>query len=226
MLPLRNAKMPTTQARERASALLDDMGMADRADHLPAELSGGQQQRVAIARALALEPPLILADEPTAHLDYVQVETTLRILRRLTTPGRVLVIVTHDDRLLPLADHVIELAPHRPPPLDGPVEVHLDAGDTVFDQGDAGDLIYVVDEGVIEITRTTPAGDTEVITQRGPDECFGEMAPLFGLPRSAGARARTDARLTGYSVADFRDAMGIERLDGLVRRSGNHSPPA
>lgn len=222
MLPMRIAKMPTRTARARALELLDEMGLSERVDHLPAQLSGGQQQRVAIARALALEPPLLLADEPTAHLDYVQVEATLRILRRLTTPGRVLVIVTHDDRLLPLADQVIELVPHRAPHPESPTTVHLEPGDSLFEQGDPSDLIYVVDAGDIEIVRATAEGHCEVIATCGPDECFGEMGPLFGLRRSAGARARTSVRLTGYSVEDFRAAMGIERLDGLVRRGAGH----
>ena len=84
----------------------------DRLTHKPNNLSGGQQQRVAIARALALDPPLVLADEPTAHLDYVQVESVLRLIRGLTDGGRVVVVSTHDDRMLPLADQIIEMRPH------------------------------------------------------------------------------------------------------------------
>lgn len=72
---------------------------------------GGQQQRVAIARALVHDPPLILADEPTAHLDHIQVEGILRLMRDLASPGRIIVVSTHDDRVSQLADRVIELAP-------------------------------------------------------------------------------------------------------------------
>ena len=187
MLPIRAAKVPTTEGRERARSLLGEMGLAEREDHLPGELSGGQQQRVGDRTGVGLEPPLLLADEPTAHLDYVQVETTLRILRRLTTPGRVLVIVTHDDRLLPLADQVIELVPHRAPPLQSPVDLSFQPGEIVFEQGDTGDLIYIVDTGFIDIVRTTANGTAEVIGECGPNECFGEMGPLFGLQRSAAA---------------------------------------
>ena len=88
--------------------------------HRPGDLSGGQQQRVAVARAIALDPPLILADEPTAHLDFIQVEEVLRLIRELATGERVVVVATHDTRMLPLADRVVELVPHvasadRPP---------------------------------------------------------------------------------------------------------------
>ena len=226
MLPLRIAGFSVRNARRRADELLEEMDLTDRRHHLPSELSGGQQQRVAIARALALDPPLLLADEPTAHLDYVQVETTLRILRRLTSPGRLLVIVTHDDRLLPLADQVIELVPHRPLEPAGPIDLRLDSGEVLFRQGDSSDLVYVVEEGAVEIFRETVGGGREVLGHRGPDGCFGEMGPLFGLPRSASVRAVAATRLTGYSVAQFREVLGLECLDGLVRTGTNGSPAA
>jgi polar amino acid transport system ATP-binding protein len=84
------------QARERALALLDRVGLAHKAQAWPSELSGGQQQRVAIARALAMEPPLMLFDEPTSALDPEMVGEVLLVMRDLVRDGMTLVVVTHE----------------------------------------------------------------------------------------------------------------------------------
>ena len=130
------------------------------ANHRPAQLSGGQQQRVAIARALVHDPPLILADEPTAHLDHIQVEGILRLMRDLASPGRVVVVSTHDDRVSQLADRVIELAPHFSDADRPPEEAHLAAGDVLFRQGERGELIYHVESGLLEVYRELADGGT------------------------------------------------------------------
>ena len=98
-------------ARERAEELLTRVNLQDRMTHRPADLSGGQQQRVAVARAIALDPPLILADEPTAHLDFIQVEEILRLIRQLASDDRMVVVATHDSRVPPMADRIVELVP-------------------------------------------------------------------------------------------------------------------
>lgn len=124
MAPLLAAGMPRSIARARATTLLDEVGLADRGSHRPGGLSGGQQQRVAVARALGHDPPLLLADEPTAHLDRVQVATIIELLRRLVGPERAALVATHDDRLLSIADRVVDLSDEagqtqpKPEPVD------------------------------------------------------------------------------------------------------------
>ncbi len=97
-------------ARERARALLERVGLVHRLGFRPEQLSGGEKQRVAIARALANNPPVILADEPTANLDSAIGRQVARLLRQLATEdGRAVVIVSHDSRLQEIADRVLWL---------------------------------------------------------------------------------------------------------------------
>ena len=179
------------------------VGLEDRMHHRPGKLSGGQQQRVAIARALALDPPLIVADEPTASLDYVQVDGVIRLLRELAAPGRVVVIATHDERLLPLADRVVELTPRPSSESRPPDRVELAAGEVLFRQGATGDLVYEVNSGRIDIIQEQSDGGEHLLAVVEPGNYFGELAPMFGLRRSATARASADgpAVVTGYTLA-------------------------
>jgi len=108
-LPALLAGYPPGQARARATARLDQVGLADRARHLPSMLSGGERQRVAIARALANGPQLVLADEPTGNLDSAAAFDVLRLLEDLHAKGLTLVIVTHDERIAATADRVIPM---------------------------------------------------------------------------------------------------------------------
>lgn len=203
--PLLVAGMAMRDARQRASELLARVDLTDRSDHRPGDLSGGQQQRVAIARALVHNPRLLLADEPTAHLDYIQVEKVLQILRELAGPERIVVVSTHDPRIIPIADRVVDLAPSLATSTRPPEGSLLAAGDVLFEQGSRGDLIYVVELGEIEIVRVLEDGAEEVLTVLRPGQHFGELGPLLGIPRTAAARARTQAAVTGYTVRDFRD---------------------
>src|SRR3546814_6228650 len=98
-MPLMMAGMKRSRALERADRLLDRVGLADRARHKPSKLSGGQQQRVAVARGLAADPAVLLADEPTANLNYIQAEGIISLLRDLRADGRSIVVSSHDDRL-------------------------------------------------------------------------------------------------------------------------------
>jgi putative ABC transport system ATP-binding protein len=206
-IPLRAAGLGARRARRRADGLLAQVGMGERASHRPGELSGGEQQRVAIARALALDPPLLLADEPTAHLDYIQIEGVLRLLREIADEGRMVVVATHDERIVPLADRTIELTPRRPEDIRSRGEVTLTEGEILFRQGDVSDLVYVVEEGQIELVRALARGGEEVLARHGRGEYFGELGPMFKLPRSATARAATPCRLIGLPVGDFRRSL-------------------
>jgi len=111
-VPLEIAGAPN--ALGRARALLDDVGLGDRAHHYPVQLSGGEQQRAALARAVALDPGLLLADEPTGNLDSA---TGARIIELLLTlkrrRGATLVLVTHDEALARHADRVVTLRDGR-----------------------------------------------------------------------------------------------------------------
>jgi ABC-type lipoprotein export system ATPase subunit len=110
LLPTRLPGAPRGGAR-RASRLIDELGLASVADHLPHQLSGGEQQRFALARALVNEPELVLADEPTGSLDAASGAAVLDLLRGLG--GRAVVIVTHEPEAAGIADRVLHLSDGR-----------------------------------------------------------------------------------------------------------------
>ena len=204
MAPLRIAGVGRAAARDRAEELLGRVALQERTGHRPDELSGGQQQRVAIARALVHDPPLIVADEPTAHLDYVQVEEVLQLLREIAAPGRLVVVATHDDRFRPLADRVIDLTPRVDVAEDEERHVMLAPDEVLFRQGADPDYVYVVRSGAIEVFRERADGSEEPRAEFAAGEYFGELGPLLGLSRSATARAREQTELTGYGPQAFR----------------------
>jgi putative ABC transport system ATP-binding protein len=216
MIPMRAAGMSRADSRKRAEELLTRVNLEDRLKHRPGDLSGGQQQRVAVARAIALDPPLILADEPTAHLDFIQVEEVLRLIRSLAQGDRVVVVATHDSRILPLADRVVELRPEVATTNRPPETVRLKAGEVLFEQSTMGDLIYVVSEGELDIVRELANGGEELVKISGPGDYFGEMGVLFHIPRSATVRARTEATVVGYTAQAFRERLGVSGLGELI----------
>lgn len=112
-LPLVERGVPKRKRRERASRVLEQVGLGDRTTHTPRELSGGEQQRVAIARALVTDPDLLIADEPTGELDT---ETGARILELLTgsaAADRAVVVASHDPPTIDATDRVVELKDGR-----------------------------------------------------------------------------------------------------------------
>ncbi len=96
LAPLRVAKVDRGEARQRAQALMERVGLGDKLDTYPVALSGGQQQRVAIARALAMQPKLMLFDEPTSALDPELVGDVLDVMRQLAKDGMTMIVVTHE----------------------------------------------------------------------------------------------------------------------------------
>ncbi len=207
-----NIAMPmilTGHDRQRAFARADELlalvGMSDRANHRPPKLSGGQQQRIAVARGLGHEPPLLLADEPTANLDHIQAEAIIRLLRELRSQGRTIVVSTHDARLVPVADRIVQMVPVAAVDTAQPARVTLPAGASLFEQGDPSDLVYLIDAGEIDVIRILADGGEEHLARLRSGHYIGELGPLMGFPRSASARAATDVELTALSPSEFRD---------------------
>ncbi|MFX1337518.1 MAG: ABC transporter ATP-binding protein [Promethearchaeota archaeon] len=108
MFPMNLAGVVFKQARDLAVKLLKRLGLGERREHLPFQLSAGEQQRVAIARALANDPPIILADEPTANLDKSSAEIIRNLFKDLKMLGKTIIIATHDEYLIDLADRIID----------------------------------------------------------------------------------------------------------------------
>jgi putative ABC transport system ATP-binding protein len=113
---LENVEMPMLfggigrrERRRRALEQLERVGLGDRVEHRPTELSGGQMQRVAIARSLAMEPDIVLADEPTGNLDTGSGSDVMSLLTELWGQGRTLVVVTHDKHLASRAGRIVEI---------------------------------------------------------------------------------------------------------------------
>jgi putative ABC transport system ATP-binding protein len=109
MLPMKIAKVPNKEAKERAIKLLELVGLKNRINHIPSKLSGGQKQRVAIARALVNNPDIILADEPTGNLDSKNSEKIMKLLHDLHHKGYTILMVTHNEELAKNVDRVISM---------------------------------------------------------------------------------------------------------------------
>ncbi len=109
-LPLLYGGVGRDERRDRVSEVLDLVGLSDRASHRPNELSGGQQQRVAVARALTMNPPLLLADEPTGNLDSTASADVMAMFDALHDEGRTIVLITHEDSVAEHARRIVQVS--------------------------------------------------------------------------------------------------------------------
>ncbi len=107
LVPMEYAGIPEDQQEKKAIELLKMVGLSDRMHHTPNKLSGGQQQRVAIARALAMNPTMLLADEPTGNIATAQAEEIMRIFQKLNKAGHTIVMITHESDIAGYAQRVI-----------------------------------------------------------------------------------------------------------------------
>ncbi len=206
-LPLVLTGHARSAAFARADELLELVGLSERGDHKPAKLSGGQQQRVAVARGLGPDPALLLADEPTANLDHIQAEAIIALLKDLRAQGRQIIVSTHDARLVPIADRIVQMVAETSD-ADAPAHaVRLGAGESLFEQGDHSELVYTITAGEVDIVRVLADGGEETLTRLGPGQYFGELGPLLGFPRSASARAHGDVELMAYNPREFREQV-------------------
>ncbi len=208
--PLLLAGCGRGEAFRRADELLDEVGILDRAGHRPQNLSGGQQQRVAVARGLIGNPELLIADEPTANLDLISAEAVVGLLRRLRDSGRTIVISTHDARLLPAADRIVDMSPAHEMPDKAADVVELTPGQVLFHQSDASDFVYEIEHGTLAVVRELANGGEEILATLEPGNYVGELGPLLGFPRSATVRATTAARLQPLTINEFKTRRDSE----------------
>jgi putative ABC transport system ATP-binding protein len=109
MFPLQLCGVASDECEKRGLELLEKIGLAARANHLPFQLSAGEQQRVAIGRALANDPPIIIADEPTANLDKKNAEFIGSLFEELRSEGKTILVATHDEKLIKHAHRILEM---------------------------------------------------------------------------------------------------------------------
>ncbi|MEE9417118.1 MAG: ATP-binding cassette domain-containing protein [Acidimicrobiales bacterium] len=202
--PLLIAGVRRGEALRRADAVLDEVDMADRAHHRPSRLSGGQQQRVAVARGLVGDPKILLADEPTANLDLISAEAVIGLLQALRDRGRTIIISTHDARLLPAADRVVEMTQEPTQPEETSKLANFAAGEVIFRQSDPSDYVYEIRSGTIEVIRELVGGGEERLATREAGNYVGELGPILGFPRSATVRAVSKVSLAPLTAHQFK----------------------
>jgi len=218
------------ERRERAMALLEQVGMAQNAHKLPSAVSGGQQQRVAIARALANDPPILIADEPTGNLDSKTAESVFHMFEQLVEAGKTILMVTHDQdlakrvtRTVIIADGEVidEYLAKALPTLSEDQLIwashNIEAlayppGAAIIREGTPPDNFYVITRGQVDIVLQQPGGSEIVVTTMGVGQYFGEIALLHGGTHNATVRAGFD---TGVEVV----ALDHNEFNQLVSES-------
>ena len=121
------------------------------------------------------------------------------------------IVATHDDRLLPLADHVVELTPRRRPAHREPERITLPAGTVLFSQGDDGDVAYVVEEGEIHLVRERADGGEELVARMRPGSLLRRARAAVRHPAHRDARAAVDSVVTTFTPHDLRSLMAPHR---------------
>jgi len=202
---------PARERRDRAMHLLEQVGMAERANKLPSAVSGGQQQRAAIARALANDPPIVVADEPTGNLDSKTAESVFDLFNELVAAGKTIVMVTHDNDLATRTTKSIFVA-------DGEVvneyvvsalhgldvdqmtlaaskltPILYQPGAIIVRQGDEADLFYIITRGAVDVLVEQPSGAEIKVATLKSGQYFGEIALMRGGQRTATVRAVDDS---------------------------------
>ncbi len=205
------------QAKKRSLEVVRAVGLADYIHAFPKDLSGGQKQRVAIARALAHNPPLLLADEPTAALDRRTGQEIIELIVNLAKQQHsAVLIVTHDSRIFDAADRIIRIEDgHLSFPYQDRLAVafpmltskqllelipHLRMasyrpGEVIIQQGDIANKFCIISEGKVEVIKELPSGETVFLKQLGVNDYFGEVGVLHEVLRTATVRANQDSEV-------------------------------
>ena len=221
------------EKRARACALLERLGLGERTQHKPSELSGGQKQRVAIARGLVHEPQLVLADEPTAALDEETSRDVVDLFRELVGSGLTVLMVTHDPRIMDVADHVVGMMDGR---VVTDVEVRISLqicsflqNVALFEHHSPAQLTEIsqdmqrervsqdrvlVREGeqgdrfyLIRSGRVRVERNGELVATLGEGGYFGEQALINDSPRNATVTATEPTELYSLNRAQFHEVL-------------------
>ena len=196
-LPMILAGVPRSERAWRARRLLEAVGLGERAGHYPEELSGGEQQRVAIAVALANDPPVILADEPTAELDYDTAKGVVDLLARLARDvGKTVIITTHDPRVAVRTDRIVRLEDGRVVGEYTPLE--LEKASTIAAAGPGGDPHHAI----IELVRARLAAIEREI------ERLEEQARRGEVPLRQAARRIVELEEAARALRDLLASIG------------------